>query len=80
MSAINIRNLSPETHRALRARAASNGRSMEAEARVIIDEAVRPAERLGLGTALVALFRPLVGIELDIARDPAPRDPVRFDD
>jgi plasmid stability protein len=79
MSAINIRNLSEETHRALRARAASHGRSMEAEARVILDEAVRPAERLGLGTALVELFRPLGGVELNIERDPAPREPVRFE-
>jgi plasmid stability protein len=80
MAAINIRNLSDETHRALRVRAASKGRSMEAEARVILDEAVRPVNRQQLGSALVELFRPLGGLDLDITRDPAPREPVRFDD
>jgi len=33
-----------------------------------------------LGTALVELFRPLGGVELDIARDPAASEPVRFDE
>jgi len=80
MAAINIRNLSDETHRALRVRAASKGRSMEAEARSIIDEAVRPADRQQLGTALVELFRALGGVDLDIARDATPREPVRFDE
>lgn len=80
MAAINIRNLSDETHRALRVRAASKGLSMEAEARIILDEAVRPADRTKLGSALVELFLPLGGVDLDIARDPAPRPPVRFED
>jgi plasmid stability protein len=73
MVTIKVRNLSDETHRALRVRAASKGISMEAEARVILDEAVRPADRLQLGSALVDLFRPLGGVDLDIARDQAPR-------
>ena len=55
MAAIVIRNLSPETHRALQARAAQHGRSTEAEARAILDEAVRPAERIKFGSALAAL-------------------------
>ncbi len=80
MAAINIRNLSDETHRALRVRAAGKGRSMEAEARIILEEAVMPADRVQLGTALVDLFRPLGGVDLDILRDPAPREPVRFDE
>ena len=48
MAAIVIRNLSPATHRALRARAAQHGRSTEAEARAILDDAVRPEERVKL--------------------------------
>jgi plasmid stability protein len=75
MAGINIGNLSDETHRALRVRAASKVLSMEAEARVILDEAVRPKNRLKLGSALVELFLPLGGVDLDIARDPAPRLP-----
>jgi plasmid stability protein len=80
MAAINIRNLSEETHRALRVRAANKGRSMEAEVRTILEEAVHPISNKGLGATLVELFRPLGGVDLDIVRDPASRPPVRFDD
>ena len=72
MPAITIRNLSDETHRALRARAAEHGRSTEAEVRAILDEAVRPAGRVEIGSALVELFRPLGGVEIEIERDPSP--------
>jgi antitoxin FitA len=76
MSAIVIRNLSPETHRALQARAARHGRSTEAEARMILDEAVRPTERLKLGSALGALAQPFGGLDLDVARDKTPAEPI----
>jgi antitoxin FitA len=76
MSAIVIRNLSPETHRALQARATRHGRSTEAEARAILDEAVRPPTRLKLGSALAALVQPLGGIDLEIARDLTPVQPI----
>lgn len=76
MSAIVIRNLSPETHRALQARAARHGRSTEAEARMILDEAVRPTERLKLGSALAALAQPFGGLDLDIERDKTPAEPI----
>ena len=42
MAILNIRNLDPEIHKSLRLRAASNGRSMEAEAREILAEACTP--------------------------------------
>ena len=74
MAAIVIRNLSPETHRALQARAARHGRSTEAEARTILDEAVRPTERIKLGSALAALVQPFGGLDLDIARDKTPAE------
>lgn len=80
MPAITIRNLSDETHRALRVRAAEHGRSTEAEARAILDAAVRPPERVKIGTALVELFRPLGGVELEIERDRTPAEPIRFDE
>ena len=76
MAAIVIRNLSPETHRALQARAARHGRSTEAEARTILDEAVRPTERIKLGSGLAALVQPFGGLDLDIARDKTPAEPI----
>ena len=72
MSAIVIRNLSPETHRARQARAARHGRSTEAEARTILDKAVRPKERVKLGSALAAFERSLGGLDLDIFAGPDP--------
>jgi plasmid stability protein len=79
MASITIRNLPKETHRALRIRAAEHGRSMEAEARAIIDAAVRPSARLKLGTALVEAFRPAGGVDLDIERDRTPTEPIEFE-
>jgi len=76
MAAIVIRNLSPETHRALQARAARHRRSTEAEARTILDEAVRPTARIMLGSALAALAQPLGGLDLDISRDKRPAEPI----
>lgn len=48
MPAITIRNLSDETHRALKLRAAQHGRSAEAEMRAILEAAVRPQIASGL--------------------------------
>lgn len=57
MPAVTIRNLSEEAHRALKLRAAGHGRSAEAEMRAILEAAVRPANRLRLGSALSQLSR-----------------------
>jgi antitoxin FitA len=76
MAAIVIRNLSPETHRALQARAAEHGRSTEAEVRAILDEAVRPPARVKLGSALAALAEPFGGLDLEISRDKTPAEPI----
>ena len=76
MAAIVIRNLSLETHRALQARAARHNRSTEAEARMILDEAVRPVARIKLGSALAALAQPFGGLDLDISRDKTPAKPI----
>jgi plasmid stability protein len=46
MPILNIRNLPPQVHRALRVRAARAGRSMEAEAREILAAACQDDERL----------------------------------
>ena len=76
MAAIVIRNLSPETHRALQARAAEHGRSTEAEVRAILDEAVRPPARVKLGSALAALARPFGGLDLEVSRDKSSAEPI----
>jgi plasmid stability protein len=76
MAAIVVRNISDETHRALRVRARRHGRSTEAEVRAILDGAVRPAKRIGLGSALAALVKPFGGLELEIRRDSRPAEPV----
>lgn len=55
MPAVTIRNLSDEAHRALKVRAAHHGRSTEAEIRDILEQAVRPANRLRIGSAMAAL-------------------------
>ncbi len=79
MSAITVRNLSDDTHRALRLRAAEHGRSTEAEIRAILDDIARPKDRVKMGDALIELFRPLGGVDLDITRDRTPVEPLSFE-
>jgi plasmid stability protein len=79
MGSLNVRNLSDATHKALRIRAARHGRSMEAEVRAILDDAVSPREKVGLGSMLAAIGRDFGGVELDIARDKTPADPASFE-
>lgn len=84
MPAVTIRNLSDETHRALKVRAAHHGRSTEAEMRDILEAAVRPAKRLRIGSALSALSREagLTNADfegLEQARDRTPATPVSFE-
>ncbi|MCB8839371.1 plasmid stabilization protein [Aurantimonas sp. VKM B-3413] len=84
MPAVTIRNLSDETHRALKVRAAQHGRSTEAEIREILESAVRPAERLRLGSALSALSRKAGLTNADFEalkqdRDKTPATPMSFE-
>lgn len=78
MADLLVRNLSPETHRALRGRAGRHGRSTAAEARAILDAAVRPPSRVKMGSALAALARPFGGLELKLERDKTPAEPAGF--
>ncbi len=74
MPAVTVRNISVETHRALKQRAARRGSSTEAEIRAILDEAVRPKKKeVGLGTALHELGRKY-GPLPEIKRDQTPTD------
>ena len=67
MSAVSIRNLDDRVKERLRLRAAGHGRSMEAEMRAILTEAVsEPGEETGLLPALLDRFGELGGVELEI--------------
>ncbi|MCA3273286.1 MAG: plasmid stabilization protein [Roseomonas sp.] len=88
MAAVTIRNLSAETHRALKLRAAQHNRSTEAEMRAILEAAVRPEGRLRLGTALSAASREMGLTNADIealeqtleqVRDRRPAEPMTFE-
>jgi plasmid stability protein len=78
MPAVTVRNLPEETHRALKLRAARNGRSTEAEIRVILKDAVSQSNETGLGTQLAEFGRRYGGIELNYKRDPRPAEPADF--
>lgn len=84
MPAVTIRNISEEVHRALKVRAAHHGRSAEAEMRDILESAVRPVNRVRLGSALSALSRDagLTNADFDAleqARDRTPAEPMSFE-
>lgn len=70
MHSLTIRKVPDEVHRALRVRAALNGRSAEAEVRAIIESAVVP--KVNLADALGAIGQSLGGIDVDFARDKQP--------
>ena len=77
MSAITVRQLPEETRRALKVRAAQNGRSTEAEIRDILQNAVRP--RAGLGSALRAIGQESGGFDMVFPRDPSPAEAATFE-
>ncbi|WP_247749423.1 plasmid stabilization protein [Rhizobium sp. L245/93] len=83
MPAVTSRNLSDETHHALRVRAAHHGRSTEAKIRAIIEAAVRPSERLKLGSLLAAIRDTGLAngdVEaLQKSRDNGPAEPMIFE-
>lgn len=84
MAILTVRNVPDEVHRALRAQAAQNGRTTEAEVREILASAVKPVDRLRMGDTLAAIGRQ-AGLSnedvtaMDQARDRTPADPLRFE-
>lgn len=74
MAVVTVRNLPDATHRALRVRAAQNGRSTEAEIREILEEAVRPKARIKIGSELAA-FGDKYELGLEIASE---KEPIRI--
>jgi len=83
MAVLTVRNLPEEVHRALRLRAAQHGRSTEAEVRALLEEAVKPAGRLKLGSWLVNVGRQIRLTDEEVAlintRDKSTPTPVQFD-
>ncbi len=75
--AVTVRGLAPELKARLRIRAAHNARSMEAEARAILEAALAAPEEdvTDLASFARGLFAPLGGVKLELPpREPA-RDP-----
>ena len=84
MPAVTIRNLSDETHRALKVLAAQHNRSTEAEMRAILEAAARPEGRLRLGSALAELSRKIGLTNADVevlekTRGARPAEPLPFE-
>jgi len=79
MASVTVRNIPDETHRALRVLAATHGRSTEAEIRAILECAVRPEGRIKLGTLLAEIGREVGGVDLEMERDGAPAEPLKFE-
>lgn len=82
MPAITVRNVPDEVHRALRVRAATHGRSTEAEIRDILEKSVRPEQRIRMGDALADLGR-RVGLKdqdfVVFQLDKTPAEPMSFE-
>jgi plasmid stability protein len=78
---ITVRGLAPELKARLRVRAAHNARSMEAEARAILEAALMAAEEdtSDLATFARTLFAPLGGVDLERPPHEPLRDPPAFD-
>jgi plasmid stability protein len=69
MAAVHIRDLDDDVKDRLRVRAARNGRSMEAEIRAILTDAVsEPVPSRSLFSELLERFGEIGGVELDLPR------------
>ena len=83
MTTLTIRNVDPALKEELRVRAARHGRSMEAELRQILKEALGGEKRRAepnLSEAIRRRFLPLGGADELEPHPPVPvRDPPRFD-
>lgn len=74
-AALSSKDLDDEVRERLRVRAAQHGRSMEAEIRAILTDAVGgPTDRPGLAQALLARFAEVGGADLELpSRSEGPR-------
>ena len=85
MPVLTVRNLPDEVHRALRVRAAQNGRSTEAEVRDILERATKPEGRLKFGSLLASIASEAGGLTdtevecFNQMRDKTPAEPMGFE-
>lgn len=82
MAVLTVRNVPAEVHRALRVRAAAHGRSTEAEIRAILEDCVKPEQRLRMGDALAAIGQRAGLQDKDFVifqRDNSPAEPMGFE-
>ncbi len=67
MATLTIRGLDDDTKARLRVSAARHGRSMEAEVRAILKDALPPQQAMvGLGSRIHARFAAVGGVELEL--------------
>ena len=79
MASLTIRDLDDSLKKALRLRAARNGRSMEEEARQVLRRALAPERPApGLGSRIVGRFRSAGGVNLPEVSRAVPRRPPTF--
>ncbi|MDR1186796.1 MAG: antitoxin [Bifidobacteriaceae bacterium] len=78
MATLTVRNLPDATHRALKAKARAAHRSMEEEARVILQNGVFPPDQVGLGTLLSRIGAEAGGFDLGDVRDNQVSEPIDF--
>ena len=82
MASLTIRKLAPSVKERLRVRAAEHGRSMEAEARgilqTVLEGSAQPLEG-NLYERIRARFEPLGGVELDLPPRGPGREPPHFE-
>ncbi|REG22338.1 FitA-like ribbon-helix-helix domain-containing protein [Roseateles depolymerans] len=77
MATFTVRDLSEETRNQLKRRAKLHGRSLQAEVRQILQNALRPAP--GLGTSLVAIGGRFGGVETKWPRSKSAVRPAEFE-
>jgi len=82
MATLTIRNVDPTIEERLRVRAAQNGRSLEAELRAIVSDAIEAPTRVSepnLYDRIRARVEPLGGVELELPRRGPMREPPTFE-
>ena len=82
MATLTIRNLDDAIRDKLRLRAAQRGHSMEAEARAILEKAIKQSHpRPGdVMRRMHTRFAELSGVELELPERKAQREPIRFEE
>jgi len=82
MAMLTVRNLPDDVYRALRVRAATHGRSTEAEVRAILEGVVKPEGRVKLGTLIAGIGKRAALKDEELAaftqRDKTPAKPPRL--